>query len=104
VLEHTDTVASTRCVSTLDGVTWRVEQICSYVGSPLANYNYTYGIFTQHPDRGGALIYSLAPDRSFIVQGQPRMTGPTRPKPSSFLAWVRSLIQAVLGKLKRLGL
>ena len=85
-------ITSTRCVSTTDGVTWRVEQICSYLqGAPLTDNNATLGILTQHPERGRSLIYSLSARHSFIIadpsatQGRPKTK---RPLPLICRLWI----------------
>lgn len=93
-LDHTGGITSTRCVSTSDGVTWRLEQVCSYlVGAPLSDYNATLGIFTQHPERGRALIYSLSAEHSFIIAGSSAdsvrlVDDPPRRKRCRLLDWL----------------
>jgi hypothetical protein len=58
-------IASTRCVSTADGVNWKLEQVCTYPGGSSAHAN--FGMVTHHPERGGKLIYALSANDSFVI-------------------------------------
>ena len=67
-LAPTKGVTSTKCVSTTDGISWKVEQVCGsteYASNP--GPNSCLGVFTYHPERGGRLIYSLSTSDSFII-------------------------------------
>ncbi|HEY0412916.1 MAG TPA: hypothetical protein VGD66_07235 [Allosphingosinicella sp.] len=85
-LAPTQGVVSTRCVSTCDGVTWTLEQVCASVPDINAS---SMGIITQHPDRAGKLIYALSPTDSFVIAG----SGGALETPRSWPGWFRRMMK-----------